>query len=316
MSGMEQVGSMMRSDTDRVGSLKSKVLFLLGIFILALAVSAAMPNAEAGTVMAQPEPVEKLNPGESYPESRFGRAPAKVDTGVSRGYAVRAVEDMETHDEADSEVISARGSRSPAGLEFSDRPRRAALSSSTMPKALSESIETTTTSLVASRKGVQEVAIIASDLGYFPKTVFVSRDVPVRLFVTGSSKNTLCIMMDSFTIRKQVRSQKIEEITFTPNVPGKYRFYCPVNGMEGTLVVKEFASQNSIEPVSARAPAPAAAPEDHAYLTDDAVVSRAAAPSRRGPASTQDRDGWVEPFKPALNGNVYNARVPESEQGE
>ncbi|MCM2323862.1 MAG: cupredoxin domain-containing protein, partial [Oligoflexia bacterium] len=59
---------------------------------------------------------------------------------------------------------------------------------------------------------------------------------------TGASKNTLCIMMDSFQVRRQVRSQKIEEITFTPSVPGKYRFYCPVNGMEGTLIVKELAT--------------------------------------------------------------------------
>ena len=67
----------------------------------------------------------------------------------------------------------------------------------------------------------------------------VTRDIPVRMFITGASRATLCIMMDSFQVRKQVRSQKIEEITFTPNVPGKYRFYCPVNGMEGTLIVKE-----------------------------------------------------------------------------
>jgi plastocyanin domain-containing protein len=71
----------------------------------------------------------------------------------------------------------------------------------------------------------------------------VSRDVPVRLFVTGASKNTLCIMMDSFQVRKQIRSQKIEEITFTPATPGKFRFYCPVNGMEGTLIVKEFTTE-------------------------------------------------------------------------
>ena len=25
-------------------------------------------------------------------------------------------------------------------------------------------------------------------------------------------------------------------------MPGKYRFYCPVNGMEGTMVVKELAT--------------------------------------------------------------------------
>ncbi len=95
---------------------------------------------------------------------------------------------------------------------------------------------------IARRKGIQEVSIIAGDLGFFPKTIFVSRDVPVRLFVTGASKGSLCIMMDSFNVRKQIRSNKIEEITFVPNQPGTYRFYCPVNGSEGTMVVKELTT--------------------------------------------------------------------------
>ena len=64
------------------------------------------------------------------------------------------------------------------------------------------------------------------------------------MYVTGASKNTLCLMMDSFQVKKQVRTQRIEEITFTPNVPGKYRFYCPVNGSEGTLVVRELTTSN------------------------------------------------------------------------
>jgi hypothetical protein len=240
---------------------------LLGIFILALAFSAAMPNANAGTAFAQPEPAEKPGPGENYPESRFGHPPARVDTGVSSSYAARAVEEMETSDEADRPVGA--GSRSPAGLEFAGKGgygQNAHLAPATAP-VLSEPISNPAPSKAAARLGVQEVALIASDLGYFPKTVFVSRDVPVRLFVTGSSKNTLCIMMDSFSVRKQVRSQKIEEITFTPNVPGKYRFYCPVNGMEGTMIVKEFASQNP---------------------GDDAVASHSAAPERRQPASTNE----------------------------
>lgn len=95
---------------------------------------------------------------------------------------------------------------------------------------------------VARRKGVQEISIIAGDLGFFPKTIFVSRDVPVRLFVTGASKASLCIMMDSFNVRKQVRANKIEEISFVPNQPGTYRYYCPVNGSEGTMVVKELTT--------------------------------------------------------------------------
>ncbi len=95
---------------------------------------------------------------------------------------------------------------------------------------------------IARRKGIQEVSIIAGDLGFFPKTIFVSRDVPVRLFVTGASKGSLCIMMDSFNVRKQVRANKIEEILFVPNQPGTFRYYCPVNGSEGTMVVKELTT--------------------------------------------------------------------------
>lgn len=264
---------------EKVGSLRNKILILLGIFILALAFSAAMPNSEAGTLMTQPEQAQKLGPGESYPDSRFGQPPAQVDTGVSTGYAARAVNEMETSDEADAPVGASprHGSRSPAGLEFATGPNRAEqpsvpkLAASTEPK-FADPMASSRTSQAVARTGVQEVALIASDLGYFPKTVFVSRDVPVRLFVTGSSKNTLCIMMDSFSVRKQVRSQKIEEITFTPNVPGKYRFYCPVNGMEGTMVVKEFASS---QPGRDR----------YADQSDDSVPTAAAAPERREPAS-------------------------------
>lgn len=92
----------------------------------------------------------------------------------------------------------------------------------------------------ASERGVQEVSIIANDLGYFPKTIFVTRNIPVRLFITSASRrNNLCLMVDAFHVARQIRAEKIEEVTFTPATPGKHRFYCPVNGMEGTLIVKD-----------------------------------------------------------------------------
>jgi len=97
----------------------------------------------------------------------------------------------------------------------------------------------------ARRNGVQEVAVIAGDLGFFPRTVFVTQDIPVRMYVTGASKNSLCIMMDSFNVRKQVRNQSIEELSFTPDQPGRFRFYCPVNGAEGYVVVREFGREES-----------------------------------------------------------------------
>jgi hypothetical protein len=88
-------------------------------------------------------------------------------------------------------------------------------------------------------KAYQEVAVIANELGFFPSTVFVTEGVAVRLFITGASPKSQCFMLDPFEIRRQVRSQRVEEIVFTPEHAGKYTFHCPMNGAKGTLVVRE-----------------------------------------------------------------------------
>jgi plastocyanin len=198
--------------------------------------------AHAGTVLISPDRFADPDEGE-FPSSQFGVAPPHAMTS---GFAANQVVDMEEGDDGSgvqhfhaSRGIASVGDQPNSGIDPSVKPSGNNNQESKMIISQSSEMKTATE---MSRKGVQEVAIIASDLGYFPKTVFVSRDVPVRMFVTGSSKNTLCIMMDSFQVRKQIRSQKIEEITFTPSAPGKYRFYCPVNGMEGSLVVKEFSN--------------------------------------------------------------------------
>lgn len=222
---------------ERVNSTKNSFRGLWALTVLAVfSALLASNHLYAGATMADPVAKPEVpGPGESYAESRFGRAPAKVDLGVGKSYASHAVDDMEAADDD-----SRSGSRAPAGL-MPDR------GSNKQPNVMRPASSDPVPEQAQIRKGVQEVALIAGDLGFFPKTIFVSRDVPVRMFVTGSSKNTLCIMMDSFQVRKQVRSQRIEEISFTPNMPGKYRFYCPVNGMEGTLIVKELASVASVE---------------------------------------------------------------------
>ncbi len=169
---------------------------------------------------------------EIFPESRFGRAPAKV----------RALDVIKPGEEADAvdEAVPA-GTRSPASLRIGEFSEREGVSTAAPrePGRLTPANSPEMAALGLKRKGVQEVAIIAGDLGFFPKTIFVNRDVPVRLFVTGASRSTLCILLDSFQVRKQIRSQRIEEITFTPSEPGRHRFYCPINGMEGMLVVRE-----------------------------------------------------------------------------
>jgi plastocyanin len=197
--------------------------------------------AQAGTLLVSPN--HYADPEENeFPSSQFGVAPQHA---VTSGFAADQVTDMEEGDDGSgvqhfhaSRGIASVGDQPNSGIDPSLK------NGDDSKMIVSQSSEMRTANEMV-RKGVQEVAIIASDLGYFPKTIFVSRDVPVRMFVTGSSKNTLCIMMDSFQVRKQIRSQKIEEITFTPSAPGKYRFYCPVNGMEGSLVVKEFSNMSN-----------------------------------------------------------------------
>jgi hypothetical protein len=197
----------------------------------------------AGVVLAPPQPESTMpGPGEDYPPAAFGQEPARPD--APGGFAARAVADMEESgaDPTAPGVVN----RAPAGLVFgkdASTSRPSPITPVSRAAGLTEAVKKLTPEPVSMiRRGVQEVALIAGDLGFFPKAFFVTRDIPVRLFVTGASKNTLCIMMDSFQVRKQVRTQKIEEITFTPGLPGRFRFYCPVNGMEGMMIVKEPSS--------------------------------------------------------------------------
>ena len=95
------------------------------------------------------------------------------------------------------------------------------------------------TRTLAKRKVYQEVAIIANDLGFFPSTVFVTQGVPVKIYVTGASAKSQCFMLDAFGVRRQIHSQKIEEITFTPDQSGSFAFSCPMNGAKGIVMVKE-----------------------------------------------------------------------------
>lgn len=201
---------------------------------------------------------------ENFPPSIFGQGPG-LNTNFERpltGYAIKAVQELELNDE---------GERTPSGLELQNKKTTQSLNPSKKNSKKTntvnvKSVKTKTSehlpensrhaiapsagglyesvpSHLLSARGVQEVALIAGDLGFFPKTVFVSRDVPVRIFVTGTSRNTLCIMLDDFQIRKQIRSFQIEELTFTPEVAGKFRFHCPINGMEGNIVVRELTSR-------------------------------------------------------------------------
>ena len=155
---------------------------------------------------------------EEFPESRFGTPPTSAL--LDDPYQLM----MKELNQDDSKKRSIRGLASTDSLIDGDLT--GGIRDGVLPPSILKS-------------GTQEVSLIAHELGFFPRSIFVTQDVPVRMFVTSASKRALCIMIDELQIRRQVRSQEIEELSFTPTTPGQYRFYCPMNGMEGTLWVRD-----------------------------------------------------------------------------
>ncbi len=98
--------------------------------------------------------------------------------------------------------------------------------------------------------GLQEVSLIAADNGFFPKHITVTQGVPVRVYLSTPSKNTLCFVQDQLNLRKGVAPGGVAEITFVAERAGNYRFYCPVKSLEGTLTVLEPVDAASTVPVS------------------------------------------------------------------
>jgi hypothetical protein len=89
------------------------------------------------------------------------------------------------------------------------------------------------------KNGVQEFSLITTDTGYLPSRLIVRRNIPVHLYLTSASARTLCFVMDDFSIRKGVENQDVVEVRFLPTKTGQYKFYCPVQEIQGTVVVRD-----------------------------------------------------------------------------
>jgi hypothetical protein len=214
---------------DRSSPFGKSFIFIAVWMLLWMAAGPFKESIADVVLLDPPAPAGPPRLGENFTESRFGSPPIAPNPFQA---GIESMQEEEDEIEVKSGLSRGLASEKPAQTPVQAQAQAQAQTTAVPASALV-------------RNGVQEIALIAGDLGFFPKTVFVTRDIPVRMFVTGASKKPLCIMMDSFQVRKQVRAQKIEEINFVPTTPGKYRFYCPVNGMEGTLLVKELSSNSA-----------------------------------------------------------------------
>jgi hypothetical protein len=203
------------------------IVMLTKTFLIS-GIAFAMPDQEASDMLTAGNFSDENENADAV--SRFGSSASVKKAQQPQARVMNPISENSFEHAANrgpASVTSENISRDPAGA-------KTAPSDMTIPSpALTRSMR--------KQKAYQEVAVIANDQGFFPSTLFVTQGIPVHLFITGASKRSQCFMMDSFGVRRQIRSEKIEEVSFTPDQGGTYTFNCPMNGAKGTVVVKALA---------------------------------------------------------------------------
>lgn len=188
------------------------------------------------SAMAEDTPGRKIpipslmDMGTAYPDSRFGTPPGQPELEVGPDAVKRALQEIDPRDLPSSP--NKPSSRSIASVQSVQTYQSVPPPSEVHPRRYS-------TENPMAKPVTQEIGVIEGDSGFFPQTISVTRDVPVHLYVTGASKRALCFMLDEFKVQREIRAFEVEEIAFTPRVVTQYRFYCPINGKEGKMIVKE-----------------------------------------------------------------------------
>ncbi|MBI5215918.1 MAG: cupredoxin domain-containing protein [Ignavibacteriae bacterium] len=87
--------------------------------------------------------------------------------------------------------------------------------------------------------GIQEATIVIKD-GYQPSTLVVKKNIPLRLnFDLQEESCTGTVVFKDFHIKQVLEPYELTSVEFTPAASGSFTFACPMNMIEGVLVVKE-----------------------------------------------------------------------------
>ena len=87
--------------------------------------------------------------------------------------------------------------------------------------------------------GIQEATIVIKD-GYQPGTLIVKKNIPLKLnFDVQEEGCTGTVVFKDFDIEQELEPYKLTSVEFTPATSGSFTFACPMNMIEGTLIVKE-----------------------------------------------------------------------------
>ena len=92
---------------------------------------------------------------------------------------------------------------------------------------------------VINDEGIQEATIVIKD-GYHPNTLIVKKGIPLRLnFGLQEKSCTGTVVFRDFDIKSALNYDDVTAVEFTPDKSGSFTFSCPMNMVQGTLIVKE-----------------------------------------------------------------------------
>lgn len=84
---------------------------------------------------------------------------------------------------------------------------------------------------------LREVSIIVTPEGYYPDKIAVFEGEKVRFFVTSTTEDPHCFVIDKHKVFLGAKKGKMSEGETIFHTPGKFKFYCPSYQSQGYLTV-------------------------------------------------------------------------------
>lgn len=103
---------------------------------------------------------------------------------------------------------------------------------------------------------VREISIIITDDGYYPNKISAFEGEKVRFFVTSTATEKQCFILQRHELFLGVDKGKVNEGEILLDRPGRFKFYCPSNKMQGhlTVIKKTIEIQEAREPAGVSKP--------------------------------------------------------------
>lgn len=98
---------------------------------------------------------------------------------------------------------------------------------------------------------IREISVIITDDGFFPNKISAFEGEKVRFFVTSTASEKQCFILQRHELFLGVDKGKVNEGEIMLDQPGRFKFYCPSNKMQGHLTV----IKKTVEIEETRAPA-------------------------------------------------------------